>query len=63
MIDIGCVSTVPESTCENEDGEYQKCIRFTPDKRYIVTGGSDGSCKVFKVSCVICVCVRVHVCV
>lgn len=44
------VSSVPEPKNENdEDGDYQKCVRFSPDNQFIVTGGSNGSCRIFKV--------------
>ena len=44
------VSSVPApQNEEDEDGEYQKCVRFSPDNQFIVTGGSNGCCRVFKV--------------
>ncbi|XP_066930827.1 guanine nucleotide-exchange factor SEC12-like [Clytia hemisphaerica] len=43
------VVTVPEPKDEHdEDGEYQKCVRFTPDNQHLITGGSNGYCRVFK---------------
>lgn len=43
------VPSVTEPENENdEDGEYQKCVRFSPDNKFIVTGGSNGFCRIFK---------------
>lgn len=43
------VASVPEPEVGKEDdGFYQKCVRFTPDSKHLVTGGSDGSCRIFK---------------
>jgi len=40
------VNAVPPSI--DDEGDYQKCVRFTLDKKFIITGGSDGNCKIFK---------------
>lgn len=43
------VDTVP-AAMGGDDGEYQKCVKFTPDQKHVITAASDGSCKIFKVS-------------
>lgn len=41
---------MPEPKNDDDDGEFQKCVKFTPDGKFVITGGTDGSCKIFKVS-------------
>ncbi|XP_057314490.1 prolactin regulatory element-binding protein-like [Hydractinia symbiolongicarpus] len=41
------VDTVPVARGD-DDGEYQKCVKFTPDQKHVITAASDGSCKIFK---------------
>lgn len=43
------IPTVKAATSPDaDDGEYQKCVKFSPDGNFLITGGSDGSCKIFK---------------
>lgn len=34
-----------------KDGGFQKCVRFSPDFKRLVTGGADGHLRMWKVRC------------
>ncbi len=48
-----CSEVTVKCTDENDDGDFQKVVRFTSNGEHIVTGGSNGYVCILKVSGVI----------
>ena len=44
-----CSEVTVKCTDENDEGDFQKVVRFTGDGEHIVTGGSNGHVSILKV--------------